>query len=237
MFTRIIGEERLGAEHTAAIEVVTLCGYLPLAVRIAAARVWRRDRIGASPRLAERLSDERRRLGELAVGDLAVRTAFELGYHQLTPVQADVFRRLSSLDSADVSAGAAAALLGQDEADTEEVLESLVDAAMLESASPGRYRYHDLLRLYARERYEEEGADSVPGFVNLLDYYLAASTAAAADPGPEEHGLAATRSFGREFSSLEEGVRWIADEGSTRGRRVRPPCADPAARACEGWRR
>ncbi|GAA1995223.1 AfsR/SARP family transcriptional regulator [Catenulispora subtropica] len=213
MFTRIIGEERLGAEHTAAIEVVALCGYLPLAVRIAASRLASRPhwRIAS---LAARLSDERRRLGELAVGDLAVRTAFELGYHQLTPVQADVFRRLSSLDSADVSAGAAAALLGLDEADTEEVLESLVDAAMVESASPGRYRYHDLLRLYARERYEAEGADSVPAFVNLLDYYLAA-VRRLRHILPEEHGLAPTRSFGRDFSSLEEGVRWIAAEGNT----------------------
>ncbi|NUR26620.1 MAG: AfsR family transcriptional regulator [Catenulispora sp.] len=213
MFTRIIGEERLGAEHTAAIEVVALCGYLPLAVRIAASRLASRPhwRIAS---LAARLSDERRRLGELAVGDLAVRTAFELGYHQLTPVQADVLRRLSTLDSADVSAAAAAALLGQDEADTEEVLESLVDAAMLESASPGRYRYHDLLRLYARERYEVEGADSVPGFVNLLDYYLAA-VRRLRRIAPEEHGLTPTRSFGRDFSSLEEGVRWIAAEGST----------------------
>lgn len=212
LFTRIIGEDRLGAEHTAAIEVVALCGYLPLAVRIAASRLASRPhwRIGS---LAARLSDERRRLGELAVGDLAVRTAFELGYHQLSPAQADVFRRLSLLDSSEVSAAAAAALLGLDEADTEEVLESLVDAAMLESASPGRYRYHDLLRLYARERFEAESTDSVP-LVNLLDYYLA-SVRRLRGVTPEEHGLAPTKSAGRGFSSLDEGVRWIADEGSS----------------------
>ncbi|MFD0631830.1 NB-ARC domain-containing protein [Catenulispora yoronensis] len=213
MFTRIIGDERLGAEHTAAIDVVALCGYLPLAVRVAASRLASRPhwRIAS---LAARLSDERRRLGELAVGDLAVRTAFELGYHQLTPVQADVFRRLSVLDSSDVSAAAAAAMIAQDEADTEEVLESLVDAAMLESASPGRYRYHDLLRLYARERFEEEGGDSLTGYVNLLDYYLAA-VRRLRHVAPEEHGLPATRSLGRDFLSLEEGVKWIAAEGGT----------------------
>ncbi|MBS2550240.1 winged helix-turn-helix domain-containing protein [Catenulispora sp. NL8] len=228
MFTRIVGEERLGMEHTAAIEVVTLCGYLPLAVRIAAARLASRPRwrIGS---LAARLSDQRRRLGELAVGDLAVRTAFELGYHQLSPAQADVFRRLSLLDSAEVSAAAAAALLGQDEADTEEVLESLVDAAMLESASPGRYRYHDLLRLYAREQHEAEGGDLDDGFVKLLDFYLASMRRLRRIP-VEELGLAPTRSTGREFDSVEAGVRWIADEGSSvdavfnRSALTRPPC-------------
>ena len=233
MFTRIVGEERLGMEHTAAIEVVSLCGYLPLAVRIAAARLASRPRwrIGS---LAARLSDERRRLGELAVGDLAVRAAFELGYHQLSPAQADVFRRLSLLDSPDVSAAAAAALLGQDEADTEEVLESLVDAAMLESSSPGRYRYHDLLRLYAREQYEAEGGDLDAGFVNLLDFYLASMRRLRRIP-VEELGLSPTRSSGREFDSVEAGVRWIADEGScvdaVFNRRVltRPPCVGSAA--------
>jgi tetratricopeptide (TPR) repeat protein len=213
MFTRIIGEERLGAEHTAAIEVVSLCGYLPLAVRIAAARLASRPQWRIAS-LAARLSDERRRLGELAVGDLAVRTAFELGYHQLSPAQADVFRRLSLLASADVSAAAAAALLGQDEADTEEVLESLVDAAMLESASPGRYRYHDLLRLYAREQHEAEGGDLDAGFVALLDFYLASIRRLRRIP-VERLELSATRSSGREFDSLEEGVRWIAAEGSS----------------------
>ena len=230
MFTRIVGEERLGMEHTAAIEVVTLCGYLPLAVRIAAARLASRPqwRIGS---LAARLSDERRRLGELAVGDLAVRAAFELGYHQLSPAQADVFRRLSLLDSADVSVAAAAALLGQDEADNEETLESLVDAAMLESASPGRYRYHDLLRLYAREQYEAEGGDIDAGFVSLLDFYLASMRRLRRIP-VEELGLSPTRSSGRDFDSVEAGVRWIAEEGSCVGavfnRRVltHPPCGD-----------
>ncbi|MEY9859206.1 DNA-binding SARP family transcriptional activator [Catenulispora sp. GAS73] len=213
MFTRIVGEERLGVEHEAAIDVVSLCGYLPLAVRIAAARLASRPRwrIGS---LAARLSDERRRLAELSVGDLAVRAAFELGYHQLSPAQADVFRRLSSLDSADVSAAAAAALLGQDEADTEEVLESLVDAAMLESSSPGRYRYHDLLRLYAREQYEAEGGEPDAGFVSLLDFYLASMRRLRRIP-VEELGLSPTRSSGREFDSVEAGVRWIADEGSS----------------------
>ena len=232
MFTRIVGEERLGVEHTAAIEVVTLCGYLPLAVRIAAARLASRPRwrIGS---LAARLSDERRRLAELSVGDLAVRAAFELGYHQLSPEQADVFRRLSLLDSADVSDAAAAALLGRDEADTEEVLESLVDAAMLESSSPGRYRYHDLLRLYAREQYEAEGGDPDAGFVSLLDFYLASMRRLRRIP-VEELGLSPTRSSGREFDSVEAGVRWIAEEGSSVdavfNRRVltRPACGASA---------
>src|SRR6185369_17761821 len=78
-----------------------------------------------------------------------------------------------------ISLPAAAAVLDLPEEDTEDLLESLVDTSLLESAAPGRYRYHDLVRLYARacaERDEQPPSERAAAMSRLLDFYL--STAA-----------------------------------------------------------
>ncbi|MEE1735017.1 NB-ARC domain-containing protein, partial [Streptomyces sp. BE147] len=76
LFTRIVGEERVGAEREAALDVVAMCGFLPLAIRIAASRLAARRTWTVSV-LAAKLADERRRLDELQAGDLAVKATFE----------------------------------------------------------------------------------------------------------------------------------------------------------------
>ncbi|MBO0651912.1 tetratricopeptide repeat protein [Streptomyces triculaminicus] len=175
LFTRIVGSERVGAERDAAMDVVAACGFLPLAIRIAASRLAARRTWTVSV-LARKLGDERRRLDELRAGDLAVKATFELGYGQLEPGQARAFRLLGLADGPDISLAAAAAVLDLDLEDTEELLESLVDTSLLESAAPGRYRFHDLVRLYARacaERDEQPPAERAAAMSRLLDFYLA----------------------------------------------------------------
>ncbi|ARZ69558.1 tetratricopeptide repeat protein [Streptomyces sp. HU2014] len=175
LFTRIVGTERVGAERDAAMDVVAACGFLPLAIRIAASRLAARRTWTVSV-LARKLGDERRRLDELRAGDLAVKATFELGYGQLEPAQARAFRLLGLADGPDMSLAAAAAVLDLDLDATEEVLESLVDTSLLESAAPGRYRFHDLVRLYARacaERDEQPPAERDAAMSRLLDFYLA----------------------------------------------------------------
>ncbi|SOD46070.1 DNA-binding transcriptional activator of the SARP family [Streptomyces sp. Ag82_G6-1] len=149
LFTKIVGEERVASERKAALDVVAACGFLPLAIRIAASRLAARRTWTVSV-LAAKLADERRRLDELQAGDLAVKATFELGYGQLEPAQARAFRLLGLADGPDISLAAAAAVLDLPAEDTEDLLESLVDTSLLESAAPGRYRFHDLVRLYAR---------------------------------------------------------------------------------------
>jgi DNA-binding SARP family transcriptional activator len=146
---RIIGEARLAAEPQAARDVVAACGFLPLAVRIVAARLVARP---AWPirSMADRLADERRRLDELTVGELAVEAAFDVGYRRLNEWQAFAFRVLSWADGPDIGVDAAAAALGVEAGAAARVLESLVDAAMIDSPEPGRYRYHGLLRAFGR---------------------------------------------------------------------------------------
>ncbi|MFI6084194.1 AfsR/SARP family transcriptional regulator [Streptomyces sp. NPDC051217] len=175
LFTRIVGEERVNSEREAALDVVAACGFLPLAIRIAASRLAARRTWTVSV-LAAKLADERRRLDELQAGDLAVKATFELGYGQLEPAQARAFRLLGLADGPDISLAAAAAVLDLPPHETEDLLESLVDTSLVESAAPGRYRYHDLVRLYARacaDRDEQPPAGMDLALSRLLDFYLA----------------------------------------------------------------
>ncbi|MFK4099672.1 BTAD domain-containing putative transcriptional regulator [Streptomyces sp. NPDC019531] len=175
LFTKIVGKERVASERKAALDVVAACGFLPLAIRIAASRLAARRTWTVSV-LAAKLADERRRLDELQAGDLAVKATFELGYGALEPAQARAFRLLGLADGPDISLAAAAAVLDLPAEDTEDLLESLVDTSLLESAAPGRYRFHDLVRLYARacaERDEWPPSEREAAMSRLLDFYLA----------------------------------------------------------------
>ncbi|WP_329624940.1 tetratricopeptide repeat protein [Streptomyces sp. NBC_01255] len=147
LFTAIVGA-RADAEPLAVLDVLQLCGFLPLAVRIAAARLHHRPRWTVAY-LADRLRDQRRRLAELATSERGVAAAFTLSYEQLTPDQQRMFRLLGLQPGRDVSAEAAAALadLSLDEAET--LLEDLLDAHVLTQHQLGRYTFHDLLREHA----------------------------------------------------------------------------------------
>jgi DNA-binding SARP family transcriptional activator len=154
---RLAGERRVAAEPAAAAEAARLCGYLPLALRIAGMRLAARPAWPVEE-LAGRLADERRRLRELEVAGLGVRASLVVSHRELREggdpaghAAAGAFALLAVLDGPEVGVPVAARLLDRDEAAAEELLELLVDAQLLETPAPGRYRLHDLLRLYARE--------------------------------------------------------------------------------------
>ncbi|MQS01665.1 AfsR/SARP family transcriptional regulator [Streptomyces alkaliterrae] len=217
LFTKIVGAERVGAEREAAMDVVAACGFLPLAIRIAAARLASRRTWTVSV-LARKLGDERRRLDELQAGDQAVRATFELGYGQLDAEQARAFRLLGLAEGPDISLHAAAALLGLDADDTEDLLESLVDTSLLESAAPGRYRFHDLVRLYARDcalRDEHPPSERESALSRLLDFYLATAREVYRLGRPGDRipaHLAQTRHPGLQPTDREEGLDWLFAE-------------------------
>ncbi|MDN3354641.1 AfsR/SARP family transcriptional regulator [Actinomadura sp. DC4] len=214
LFGRIAGEERVEDEREIAAQVVAACGHLPLAVRIVGSRLASR-RSWSMATIAERLTDEKRRLDEMRVGNHTVSATFELGYGQLFDEQARAFRLLALPDVHDVSLNAAAAVLGMPEHETEDLLESLVDASLLETPAPGRYRYHDLLKLFARrqaERHDSEAArDAVPH--RILDFYFASARNAyqAAESAAGDH-LSTPEARGTEFASAEEALAWLEHE-------------------------
>ncbi|MFG2095310.1 BTAD domain-containing putative transcriptional regulator [Streptomyces sp. NPDC048612] len=217
LFTRIVGEERVTSERKAAMAVVGACGFLPLAIRIAASRLAAR-RTWTVSILASKLADERRRLDELRAGDLAVKATFELGYGQLEPQQARAFRLLGLADGPDISLTAAAAMLDLDADEAEELLESLVDTSLLESAAPGRYRYHDLVRLYARacaERDEHPPSERDAAQSRLLDFYLATAARMYALERPGDRlidHMESTNYPGLVFDGRAAALEWLFNE-------------------------
>lgn len=180
LFRAVAGPERVAGSEAAVRRAVAVCGHLPLAVRILASRLAARPHWTAET-LAGRLCDEARRLDELRAGDLAVEATFRVGYEHLRPEQAHAFRLLAVPDGPDIGVEAVAALLGRPEAEAEEIAEGLVDLCLVESPSPGRYRLHALLRMFARRLIAEIDGPGAPraALDRLIRYYLSVSAAAA----------------------------------------------------------
>ncbi|WP_062430491.1 AfsR/SARP family transcriptional regulator [Herbidospora daliensis] len=216
LFSAVAGPERVAAERAAAMDVVAACGFLPLAVRIVAARLASRPSWTVAS-LVPRLADERRRLDELKIGNLAVSATFALGYGQLDPRQARAFRLLSLPNGTDISTPAAAAVLDLNAVETEDVLESMVDVSLLEAPAPGRYRFHDLLRLFARRQAEDGETAEARGQAlhRLLGFYLGSARAAhrlAYEGSKVADNLTVIGTRGHTFGSADESVAWLAAE-------------------------
>ncbi|GAB2550617.1 AfsR/SARP family transcriptional regulator [Nocardia heshunensis] len=170
LFARIVGAARVAVEPEAVRRIVELCGLLPIAVRIVAARVAARPQWTVVSE-AERLAAERHDLDRFRAGGLALTAAFRAGYDQLPVDAARAFRLLAVADLPDLPLAAAAAVLDTIESVAEDLCEELVDRGMLESVGRGRHHYHDLMRLFALGR---PGADAEADVTaRLLDFYLA----------------------------------------------------------------
>ncbi len=224
LFTAIVGARRVDAEPGAAGEVLTACAGLPLAIRIAGARLATRGNWSIRT-LAGRLSDERSRLDELRVGNLAVRASFEVSFTTLPgpaapggPAPARVFGLLGLWAGPTISLPGAAALLGEAEDDVAEALDVLFDAHLLESPEPDRYRFHDLLRVYAADRARIEEAEDarIRAVTRVLTWYLHTVEAAATIISAQHARLplgplpAGVQPLG--FASLDEALAWCEAE-------------------------
>jgi DNA-binding SARP family transcriptional activator len=222
LFSRIVDDDRPAAEPDATAEVLLACAGLPLAIRICAARLAARQQWRIAT-LANRLRNEQRRLDELETGDLAVRSSFQVSYdslragrHGISPAR--VFRLLGLWHGASISLPAAAALFGESDDDVADALETLVDANLLESPAADWYRFHDLLRVYATERAQEEEseADRTEAVGRLLRWYLETGEAAADAVAPRRYRVprepAAPGYPPLEFGSVDEALAWYGDE-------------------------
>jgi tetratricopeptide (TPR) repeat protein len=223
LFGRVAGEERASAEPAATNEVLTACAGLPLAIRIAGARLAARGGWNVHT-LAGRLSNERRRLDELRAGNLAVRASFEVSFASLGGATrpggvdpARAFRLLGVWTGPFIALPAACALLGQEEQPVADALEVLVDAHLLESPEPDVYRFHDLLRVYAADRAEaqETDQDRHVAVSRLLTWYLHTTEAAARMISPQ-HIRVPLEPPGPvrplELPSLESSLAWCERE-------------------------
>jgi DNA-binding SARP family transcriptional activator/Tfp pilus assembly protein PilF len=225
LFTRIVGAERADAEPDAVRDVVAICAGLPLAIRIAGARLAARRgwKIRA---LANRLADQRRRIDELIAGDLAVRACFQVSFDALARGKsgggadpASLFRMLGVWQGPSIGLNGAAALVGQPEALVGDSLEVLVDAHLLESPAPDRYRLHDLLRDYAAERAEADEPQAADDAMRrVLSWYLLTADMAASVVAPhrEQVPLDPADPGGEPlvFATAEQALAWCQQERS-----------------------
>ncbi|MGC7094286.1 BTAD domain-containing putative transcriptional regulator [Amycolatopsis lurida] len=189
LLARVAGAHRVHAEAEDAHEIVGLCGALPLGVRIAGARLaarpaWRLAHLAAQLRDA--------RLDRLATGDLAVRASLTLSYRGLEERERRLFRLLGLFEVPDFPAWLAATVLDCPVDEATEHAEALVDAHLLsvsgtDPAGQYRYRFHDLVRLFAAERAEAEEPEDVRRRVlsrGLGGWLALAERMAAKIPGP-----------------------------------------------------
>ncbi|MEU8421660.1 BTAD domain-containing putative transcriptional regulator [Micromonospora sp. NPDC048835] len=170
---RVVGADRVDAEPEATIEVIARCGHLPLAIRLAGARLAHRPRWRVRD-LADRLAAGRNTLSELSAGERSVGQAFALSYAQLDLDQQRMFRLLALHPGGFFDDRVAAALADLPLPDAQDLLDNLVDAHLVDEPEAGRFRFHDLMREYARQLLEtdETAASRTAAIVRLLDHHL-----------------------------------------------------------------
>lgn len=174
LLSHIAGADRVLSEPESAAALAELCCCLPLALRIAGARLAVRMHWGLD-HLVDRLRDEARRLDELSHGDMGIRASLSLTYENISDPARCLFRRLALLDSPVFSAWAGAAVLAEPLTTAQDLFDDLADAHLVEvigtgGASRVQYRFHDLIRVYARERLaaEEDPAERSAALTRVL---------------------------------------------------------------------
>ncbi|MFD9792911.1 BTAD domain-containing putative transcriptional regulator [Streptomyces sp. NPDC059070] len=208
----VLGPERVRAEPAAARHLAELCGGLPLALRVIAARLADRPRWTLTA-MVDELGDEARRLSLLDVEDTGVRAALWLTLRRLPEDVGRHFAQLGRHPGTHVDRYAAAALTDTEPAVAESALERLTAAHLVIETAPGRWALHDLVRLYAR------GLDAPPAaFLRVLDHYIATALAAthAAEPGDEPcydlpAGFQHPRAV-RQFTDRADAMAWYEAE-------------------------
>lgn len=176
----VLGERKVDAEPQPARELVRLCGGLPIALRVAAARLLSRPRWSIS-RIVTALTDERRRLASLSVsGEASIQASLDLSYAELAPDAARLYRLLGLHPGPEFDVGAAAAVAGLDLNDADDLAEELVDVSLADEISDHRFRMHDLVRLHAGLRAEEddETAERAAAERRVVEWYLDSTIAA-----------------------------------------------------------
>jgi DNA-binding SARP family transcriptional activator len=167
LLANIAGRGRVGADVRGSEHLVELCGRLPLAIRSAAARLV------ATPawpvaKVIQLLGAPRSRLDHLACAEYDVRARFDASYQRLSEPDKGGFRLLGLLGEDDFPGSRVAALLGCSVPEADELLARLIDHQLLRAMAPVaggdiRYAFHELARLYARDRLREliDGEDRV----------------------------------------------------------------------------
>jgi DNA-binding SARP family transcriptional activator/tetratricopeptide (TPR) repeat protein len=230
---------RADAEPEETAELARLCGFLPLALRIAAANLTVRPGRTIAAHVADLAADDRLdRLAVVGDDETAVRVAFDHSYAALPEEAARLFRLLGLVPGPDFPVSAATALLGTGAGPG---LDLLTDAHLLLQPAPGRYAFHDLLRLYAAEQAAgDDDRDEALG--RLVDWYRHGVDAAVRTLDPEAVRLPLATAeplatsgealawLDAELAGLVAVARLAADRGSAGNAADHSPAENTTAR-------
>jgi tetratricopeptide (TPR) repeat protein len=219
LFAATAGKPQLATQaRELLLEAAELCGHLPLAIRIAAARLQSKPS-AAVAELVTRLRDEELRLSTLAdpePGGRSVTTALQLSYQQLSADEQHVYRWLGLHPGPDFEAYAVAALADSSVEDARRWLDQLLAANLLQEPVPGRYGFHDLVRAHARHTAAIAEPDPHAALRRLLDYYRSAAAAAMDAAHPYERAerprVPPSRTPGPAFPDPASALGWLDTE-------------------------
>ncbi|MBB5907660.1 tetratricopeptide (TPR) repeat protein [Actinoalloteichus hymeniacidonis] len=224
LLSQLCGASRVAEEPAAAEQLVRLCGGLPIALRVVAARLVARPQLNLADLVTE-LSDERSRLRALSArGERTVSTVFEHSYRGLSTEAALMYRRLALLPGPDCTLDTATLAADVDEQTARAALAALLDANLLTEQPDERYRLHDLLRLHAAER----AAQEEPERANLL-----ALLRASAEIGWDERAWQLAEAIVPLYLNRRNLEDWIesSEIGADAARRVGHPAAEARLRS------
>ncbi|MEU2154583.1 BTAD domain-containing putative transcriptional regulator [Streptomyces sp. NPDC019396] len=210
LLRRLIGEARSAADPDAVTDLARLCAGLPLALRIAGARLQHRPSWSPA-HLVARMAREERRLGELSAGDRSVEAAFLMSYEQLGEDRQRAFRMLGHAPTPEFDVWTPAVMLGVGVDEAETVLEELYDASLVLQPGPGRYRLHDLVRVHARKLADARPDETARARRRALELYVRAgwltSDDSRAPAGVDEAPSCGSGCFG----SARDAERWLTE--------------------------
>lgn len=179
MLLRIAGHEPHRHDENAVADIVDRCGYLPLAIAVAGARLRSHPRWTARY-LADLLADAHERLDHLHADDRSVTAAIETSFHHLLPDRQRLFRLLGLHPGPEIDAYATAALADSTPTDARRHLDAMHADHLIQETGPGRYQLHDLIRAYAMTLGTGFPPTERDDALNrVLDYYLHMAAAAS----------------------------------------------------------
>lgn len=193
-----VGTHRLETEREPAETLARLCGGLPLALCVVAALAAARPNRSLA-RTARDLRDEHRRLEALSVDDEAsLRSTFDMSYTDLPPNAARAYRLLGLHPGPDFQVELVAAAMDTDTDQAQDAVDELMDASLLEEFADDHYRFHDLVRVHAREQAEENDTEQARTAVlrRIAEWHLAAAQTA------DRAVMPARRILAHEFTSV-----------------------------------
>jgi tetratricopeptide (TPR) repeat protein len=170
LFERVLGRERAPGQRTEIARAVRRLGYLPLAIRLAAAR------LKAHPTWT---------VGDLLERDIRNETSLEriytLSYRDLDPRLKTCFRLLSIHPGTEITSEAAAVLTGMSLRQVLGVLDELYNWHLIEEPAHHRFQFHDLIKEFATREVPGMSNDSerTQALRRLLGYYAFMATVAS----------------------------------------------------------